>query len=185
MHMSHPFGDLIAHHLHRKHGLSQSKLAAGILQAPSVITDMCQGKRLQGRQARERVVAILTWLQRQGVLDTIAEASALLAAAGMAALRATEPLEAALLQQISTQSATHYHSSSITVPTNLPTSVPRFSSRRKESATHNLPAQLKKIALGSWRFVGWWMACHWASCWQRPGQASFRQRRSRGRLARI
>jgi len=42
--MSHPFGDLIAQHLHCKHGLSQSKLAAGILQSPSIITNMCQGK---------------------------------------------------------------------------------------------------------------------------------------------
>jgi|GEM_PF-2615309 len=58
--MSHPFGDLIVHYLHRKHGLSQSKLAAGILQSPSIITDMCQGKRLQGRQAQER--ALPSWL---------------------------------------------------------------------------------------------------------------------------
>jgi len=61
--MSHPFGDLLTQYVHRKHGLSQSKLAAGILQSPSIITDMCQGKRLQGRQAQQRGVATLAWLQ--------------------------------------------------------------------------------------------------------------------------
>jgi ribosome-binding protein aMBF1 (putative translation factor) len=54
--MSHPFGDLLAQALHRKRGLSQSKLAAGILQSPSIITEMGQGKRLSGAQARERVI---------------------------------------------------------------------------------------------------------------------------------
>ncbi|MFN8490228.1 MAG: hypothetical protein U0350_21755 [Caldilineaceae bacterium] len=57
--MSHPFGDLVSHYLHRKHGLSQSKLAEGILQAPAIITDMCKGKRLTGSQARERVLQII------------------------------------------------------------------------------------------------------------------------------
>jgi hypothetical protein len=50
--VSHPFGDLLTQYLHRKHGLSQGKLAAGILQAPSIISEMCQGKRLRGVQAR-------------------------------------------------------------------------------------------------------------------------------------
>lgn len=84
--MSHPFGDLIAQHLHRKHGLNQSKLAAGILQLPSVISDMCKGHRLTGPQARERVVAIITWLHQQGTVETVTEANALLEAAGMVAL---------------------------------------------------------------------------------------------------
>ncbi|MEZ4679240.1 MAG: hypothetical protein R2932_33980 [Caldilineaceae bacterium] len=92
--MSHPFGDLLSQHLHRKHGLSQAKLAAGILQDPSIIGKMCKGQRLTGPQARERVVAIMAWLQRQGALMTVAEANALLAAAGMAVLRASEPSEA-------------------------------------------------------------------------------------------
>jgi hypothetical protein len=82
--MSHPFGDLLAQHLHRKHGLSQAKLAAGILQTPSIISEMCQGKRLRGPQARERVTAIIAWLQQQGALATLDEANALLSAAGMA-----------------------------------------------------------------------------------------------------
>ncbi len=41
--MSHLFGDLISQHLHRKHGLSQAKLAEGILQDPSIIGKMCKG----------------------------------------------------------------------------------------------------------------------------------------------
>src|SRR5215510_216451 len=68
LNMSHPFGDLLTQYLHRKHGLSQSKLAAGILQSPSIISDMSQGKRLYGPQARERVTAIIAWLQQQDAL---------------------------------------------------------------------------------------------------------------------
>ena len=86
--MSHPFGDLLSQHLHRKHGLSQAKLAEGILQAPAIITDMCKGKRLTGPQARERVLLISAWLQQQGVLTLRAEADALFNAAGMAPLQA-------------------------------------------------------------------------------------------------
>jgi len=51
--MSHPFGDLLSQHLHRKHGLSQAKLAAGILQDPSIIGKMCKGQRLNGPQASD------------------------------------------------------------------------------------------------------------------------------------
>ena len=68
--VSHPFGDLVSQHLHRKHGLSQSKLAAGIMQPPTVITAMCQGQRLTGPRARERVLAVIGWLHEQGALDT-------------------------------------------------------------------------------------------------------------------
>jgi hypothetical protein len=57
--MSHLFGDLLRQHLHRKHGLSQAKLAKGILQDPSIIGKMCKGKRLNGPQARKRVDAII------------------------------------------------------------------------------------------------------------------------------
>ena len=96
--MSHPFGDLLSQHLHRKHGLSQSKLAAGILQAPTVITGMCKGRRLTGPQARERVLAIIDRLQRQMVLSTESEANALLSAAGMAPLQPNPPAEATLLR---------------------------------------------------------------------------------------
>jgi len=101
--MSHPFGDLLAQSLHRKHGLSQSRLAAGILQAPSIITAMCKGDRLTGPQARERVVAIIGWLQHEGALDTLEDANALLNAAGMVALREQEANEARLLASLRMQ----------------------------------------------------------------------------------
>ncbi|NJM42253.1 MAG: ATP-binding protein, partial [Anaerolineae bacterium] len=98
--MSHPFGDLLSQHLHRKHGLSQSKLAAGILQAPAIITLMCKGERLTGPQARERVLAIIGWLHAQDVLSKPHEANALLLAAGLAPLRNSEPTEANILSQL-------------------------------------------------------------------------------------
>ena len=99
--MSHPFGDLLSQHLHRKHGLSQSKLAAGILQEPAIITRMCKGERLTGPQARERVLAIVGWLQQQDALGKLDEANAFLLAAGLAPLRETDPTEAGLVRQLS------------------------------------------------------------------------------------
>jgi len=52
--MSHPFGDLVTKHLHRKHGLSQNKLADALHLDPAIITDMCHGRRLTGKTARPR-----------------------------------------------------------------------------------------------------------------------------------
>jgi predicted ATPase/Tfp pilus assembly protein PilF len=98
--MSHPFGDRLNQHLHRKHGLSQSKLAAGIFQAPAIVTDMCKGRRLTGPQVRERVIAIIRWLHQQGVLATREEANALLAAAGLSPLYAGSAEEVSLLQRL-------------------------------------------------------------------------------------
>lgn len=98
--MNHPFGNLLSQHLHRKHGLSQSKLAAGILQDPAIIGKMCKGQRLSGPHARERVLAIIGWLRQQTVLTSVAEANALLDAARMASLRDDDPLEAELVQQL-------------------------------------------------------------------------------------
>ncbi len=98
--MSHPFGDLVSQYLHRQHGLSQAKLAAGILQTPSVISEMCKGQRLTGVQARERVLQLIGWLREQGALTTTSDANALLEAAGMAPLRQSEEVEAALLRQL-------------------------------------------------------------------------------------
>jgi predicted ATPase/ribosome-binding protein aMBF1 (putative translation factor) len=98
--MSHPFGDLVSQYLHRKHGLSQSKLAEGILQEPAVITRMCKGERLTGPQARERVVAIIGWLHKQGALETSGEANALLEAAGLAALNGHSADEVALTHSL-------------------------------------------------------------------------------------
>lgn len=98
--LSHPFGDLLSQHLHRKHGLSQSKLAAGILQDPAIIGKMCKGERLSGPQARGRVLAIIDWLRAQGALTSVAEANALLRAAGKVTLHDGDPLEVMLLQQL-------------------------------------------------------------------------------------
>jgi hypothetical protein len=98
--MSHPFGDLVTQHLSRKHGLSQNKLAEGIDQDPAVISAMCNGRRLSGRQARERVLAIARWFVERGVLVTRTEADALLEAAGLARLRPDRPTEAGLLKAL-------------------------------------------------------------------------------------
>ncbi|MCE7979580.1 MAG: hypothetical protein DYG89_00190 [Caldilinea sp. CFX5] len=129
MSMSHPFGDRISQHLHRKHGLSQAKLAEGILQDPSIIGKMCKGERLHGVQARERVCAIIDWLHQQAVLTTVAEANGLLDAAGMATLRTADANEARLLQQLRT------HAPEPTLPTIPRTLVPT-------TPNTNLPAPL-------------------------------------------
>ncbi len=101
--MSHPFGDLLSRHLHRRHGLSQAKLAAGVLQDPSVVSEMCRGRRLTGSQSRLRVTAIIEWLQREAALTTRDEADALLIAAGMAPLSASDSADVRLLQVLSSK----------------------------------------------------------------------------------
>ncbi|MFN8490783.1 MAG: tetratricopeptide repeat protein [Caldilineaceae bacterium] len=132
--MSHPFGDLISQHLHRKHGLSQAKLAEGILQNPSVIAKMCKGDRLHGPQARARVTAIIAWLQQQDALTTLEEANALLNAAGMAPLLERAPAEASLIRKLSTPASAQQRPVADAPPTpvRLPQTTPR----------HNLPAPL-------------------------------------------
>jgi len=130
--VSHPFGDLLTHYLHRKHGLSQSKLAAGILQSPSIISEMSQGKRLSGPQARERVTAIIDWLQQQGALTSLDEANALLNAAGMSPLHERDPDEAHLIRTFSAQAA---RQPSLNTPSQQPPAPP-------PQRRHNLPAQL-------------------------------------------
>jgi len=132
--MSHPFGDLLTQHLHRKHGLSQSKLAAGILQSPSIITDMSQGKRLNGPQARQRVTAILGWLQQQGALAILDEANALLNAAGMAPLQERDTAEAILIQKLSAQASANQRPLA-----DAPSTLARSS---YTPPRHNLPPQL-------------------------------------------
>jgi predicted ATPase len=129
--MSHPLGDLLSQHLHRKHGLSQARLAEGILQDPSIIGKMCKGERLTGSHARERVVAIIGWLHTQGVLKSLTEANALLAAAGMSNLRQDEPGERALVQQLH--------------PQPLPGHPPAMAPARKT----NLPAPLTSFVGGA------------------------------------
>lgn len=89
--MSHPFGDLVTQHLHRKHGLSQNKLAEAIGLDPTIIAAMCHGRRLTGKMARPRVIQIIQWFQQEGLLTLRAEADVLLAAAGMAGVQADDP----------------------------------------------------------------------------------------------
>src|SRR5262249_14880260 len=98
--MSHPFGELVWHHLVRKRGLSQNKLALGINQDRAVITRMFNGKALTGPQSRDRIVAIIEWLYTEAVLDSVGEANALLAAAGKQGLTPDQPAEARLLQAL-------------------------------------------------------------------------------------
>jgi predicted ATPase/DNA-binding winged helix-turn-helix (wHTH) protein len=128
------FGDLLSQHLHRKHGLSQSKLASGILQSPAVISKMCKGQRLTGPQARERVLAIIGWLRQQGALETVAEANALLTAAGMASLRQAEPVEFTLIRQLHTSPAEPHVTLPVVRRTNLPAQLTRFIGRDRELA---------------------------------------------------
>jgi predicted ATPase len=130
--MSHPFGDLLTQHLHRKHGLSQSKLAAGVLQDPSIIGKMSKGQRLSGRQARERVLAVIQWLCEQHVLTTTGEANQLLAAAGMAALRASDPTEHTLLQRLMPQTDRPTSARETRRRTNLPAPLTSFVGRAQE-----------------------------------------------------
>lgn len=95
-HESHPFGDLLSEYLSRKHGLSQNQLAADLHYDPSLISRMAHGDRLRGPTARQRVLAIISWLCVQGVLRALDEANALLQAAGMANLRDDAPQEQAM-----------------------------------------------------------------------------------------
>jgi predicted ATPase len=131
--MSHPFGDLLSQHLHRKHGLSQSRLAEGILQDPSIIGKMCKGQRLTGSQARDRVLAIIHWLCQQGALKTVGEANQLLAAAGMANLNEQTSGEQMLLQQLAVQLIPAPVAKTATQRrTNLPASLTNFVGRTQE-----------------------------------------------------
>jgi hypothetical protein len=144
--MSHPFGDLVSQHLHRKHGLSQSKLAAGILQDPSIVGKMCQGERLTGPQARERVLMIIDWLCQQDVLETVTEANDLLVAAGMSPLQEGAQAERTVLRQLRSQPRTDRGPTggpiggSVRSPvtfargTNLPTPLTSFVGRTHELA---------------------------------------------------
>jgi predicted ATPase len=140
--MSHPFGNLVSQHLSRKHGLSQENLARGIIQDGAVISNMCHGKRLRGRQARERVVLIVAWFHQQGVLEYVEEANSLLTAAGMANLSADRPDEATLLQRLATQhrqEMSDYERSGADSRVEAhPSSV---SSQYSHRHRHNLPAQ--------------------------------------------
>jgi predicted ATPase len=139
--MSHPFGDLLSQFLHRRHGLSQSKLADGILQTPSVISEMCQGKRLTGPQARERVVAVIRWLHQQAALDTLDDVNALLDAAGMSPLHERDPVEAELIRSLHSSPRGLQGRPLIAAPSTHQGEAPPGDALRAP-VRHNLPPQL-------------------------------------------
>lgn len=89
--MSHPFGDLVTKHLHRKQGLSQNKLATALHLDPAIINAMCHGRRLTGKTARPRVIQIIQWFHQEGLLTLRTEADALLTAAGMVSIQPDDP----------------------------------------------------------------------------------------------
>ena len=83
----HPFGRLLRKHLRQNDNLNLSRLAEGIHVDPSVITRMCQGKRLSDRK---RILEIIGWLHSHKVLTHEEEATALLEAANHAKLNANQ-----------------------------------------------------------------------------------------------
>jgi len=97
---SHPFGDLITQFLSRRHGLSQNKLAEYTDVHPTTISRMCNGQRLTGPKARERVLKFIHWFCDQGVIKSLGEANELLAASGQLGLDSTVPQEASLIQRL-------------------------------------------------------------------------------------
>lgn len=157
--MSHPFGDLIKQHLSKKHGLSQSKLARGIDQDPAVITKMCQGKRLSGIQARERVIAIIDWLNEEEALSNLEEANALLGAAGMSDLNADLPPESKLIERLPVQvkRTPLFLPNSLTSPiqeTAVPTSTIRLPTLLRYSLVGLVAIGLLLLGGLGWHFLG-------------------------------
>ncbi|HSH77496.1 MAG TPA: tetratricopeptide repeat protein [Herpetosiphonaceae bacterium] len=138
--MSHQFGDLLSQYLHRKHGLSQARLAAGIGQPPFVISLMCRGERLTGRGARARVLAIVSWLHEQGVLTALDEAQALLTAAGLSSFDPVLPDDGHLLQTL--QHANPAQNAAAHTRSDVPAALSSFVGREQElaTATHLLRA---------------------------------------------
>ncbi|MEO5950845.1 MAG: hypothetical protein ABIQ44_00075, partial [Chloroflexia bacterium] len=96
-HRTHPFGDLVTRFRARKHGLSQAKVAEMGGLETSVLSHMCNGRRLDGNGARGRVRQVLRGLQVAGALATVEAANSLLRAAKMADLDADDRDDAHLL----------------------------------------------------------------------------------------
>lgn len=95
------FADILRQYRARRRGLTQARLAALVGYDPAVITRMCRGLTdLTGPGGRERVVRLLQALHGAGAVDSVEEADALLAAAGMPPLYGGHPAEAALLAQL-------------------------------------------------------------------------------------
>lgn len=99
-HTTHPFGDLVTQYRTRKHGLSQARLAELSGLEPSVLSHMCNGRRLDGMQARERVRKVVDGLHRCGALSTVEEANNLLRAARLADLDHEDKADARVLEAL-------------------------------------------------------------------------------------
>ncbi len=124
---AHPFGDLLTKLRVRQPGLTQARLAELAGYDPAVIARMGQGQKdLTGPQARERVIRIIETLDAAGVVNGVAEADALLAAATLPPLFAGNYVEAELIQQLALHRRTETDDAAAL---NSP-------------ARHNLPAQL-------------------------------------------
>jgi predicted ATPase len=97
----HPFGELLRQHRARKPGLTQARLAHAMGYDEAVVIRMAGGKKdLTGPSGRDRVLSIIAILHEEGVLSSLDEANALLAAAGQPPLYAGLPQEAALLHTL-------------------------------------------------------------------------------------
>ncbi len=131
--MSHPFGELLRQYLHRKHGLSQARLAAGIGQPPFVVSLMCRGERLARHGARKRVLVMIGWLHEQGALTTCAEAQARLTTAGLPGFDPVLPGDAHLLHAL--ESADPWSAADDQLPSALPAVLGSFVGRAEECAT--------------------------------------------------
>lgn len=138
--MGHAFGDQLRQLLSHKHGLSQSRLAEGVGLDPAVISAMCQGQRLTGPRARERVTAIAAWLRQQGALTTAEDATALFAAAGLIGLRPDVPAENALLESLASPPQAPLAPPAPPTPGSLPPLPPLVIGR--EAALEDLRARL-------------------------------------------
>ena len=134
--MGHAFGELLTQYRNRKQGLSQARLAQIVGYDPAVIARMAQGTRdLTGPSGRERIVRIISALCDEGVLHSLDEANALLAAAEMPPLYTGLPAEARLIQRCSPAVASTPAVTWTTrhgVPHNLPTLLTSFVGREQE-----------------------------------------------------
>ncbi len=105
LHRTHPFGDLVTRYRARKHGLSQAKLADLSELDSTVLSHMCNGRRLEGSHARERVLKVITGFYRAGALKTVEEANSLLRTARLADLDNSDPDDARLLALLEAERA--------------------------------------------------------------------------------
>jgi predicted ATPase len=99
--VSHPFGDLLKQYRRRRPGLTQERLAHMIGYDEAVLVRMSQGKKdLTGPSGRDRVLRLIETLKDEGVLHTLDEANALLAAAQMPPLYNGIPVERVLINAL-------------------------------------------------------------------------------------